>query len=95
MISANTVIEKMNTSRLSPYKCIRNKIKPCHKEGQGQPRFIICANLVGPTYPMLHIKFQGHGLLVPEKKIFKEFLPYMGVVAHLSHVTRSIYINFG
>ena len=30
------------------------------KKGQGQPRSIICANLVGPTSPMLHIRSQGH-----------------------------------
>ena len=28
--------------------------------GQGQPRFIICANLIGPTSPILHTKSQGH-----------------------------------
>ena len=52
MISALTVIEN-NNSRFFPYKWIRNQIWPCHKVGQGQPRFIICANLVGPTSPML------------------------------------------
>ena len=31
-----------------------------YKVGQGQPRFIICANLVGPTSPMLQTKSQGH-----------------------------------
>ena len=30
------------------------------KKDQGQPRFIICANLVGQTSPMQHTKFQGH-----------------------------------
>ena len=30
---------------------------------------------------MLHTKFQGHWPFVPENKIFKCFLPYMGVVA--------------
>ena len=34
-------------------------LKKDHKAGQGQPRFIICANLVGPTSPMLHTKSQG------------------------------------
>ena len=28
---------------------------------------------------MLHIKPQGHWPLVPEKKTFEGFLPYMGV----------------
>ena len=49
----------MNILRFSPYKCIRNQTWPCHKVGQGQPRFIICANLVGPTSPMLHTKSQS------------------------------------
>ena len=30
------------------------------KKDQGQPRFIICANLVGPTSPILHTKSQDH-----------------------------------
>ena len=32
------------------------------KISQGQPRFIICGNLVRPTSPMLHTKYQGHWL---------------------------------
>ena len=51
--------------------------------GQGKPRFIISANLVGLTSLMLHTKSQVICLLVPEKKIFKGFLPYMGVVTIL------------
>ena len=51
---------KMNISRLFPNKCIRNQIWPCQKVGQGHPRLIICANLVGPTSPMLHTKSQGN-----------------------------------
>ena len=41
----------MNISRCSPYKCIRNQ-----KVDQCQARFIICANLVEITSPMLHNK---------------------------------------
>ena len=33
---------------------------PWCKKGQGQPKFIICANLVGLTVSMLHTKPQGH-----------------------------------
>ena len=40
-----------------------------------------CANLIETTSPMLHTKSQGHWPFVPENKIFKGFLPYMGVVA--------------
>ena len=32
----------------------------CYKVGQGQPRFIICANWIGPTSAMLHTKSQDH-----------------------------------
>ena len=51
---------KMNISRFFPYKCIRNQILPCCKVGQGQPRIIICAILVGPI-----------GLVVSEKTMFE------------------------
>ena len=54
----------------------------CHKVVQGPARFIICANLVETTSPMLHTKSQGHLSFVPEKKkIFKGYLPYKGVVS--------------
>ena len=73
---------KMNILRFSPYKCIRNQIWPCHKVGQGQPRFIIYANLVGPTSPMLHTKSQSQWPFRPgSRRSFKEFLPYMGMMA--------------
>ena len=49
----------MNILRFSLYKCIRNQVLPCHNVGQGQPRLIICANLVAPTSPMLHTKSQS------------------------------------
>ena len=70
---------KVNISRFFPYKCIRNQTGPCHKVGQGQTRFNICENLVETASPMLHTKSQGHKPFVPENKIFKGFLPYMGV----------------
>ena len=56
---------------------------PWNKVGQGQPGFIICANLVGHTFPTLHTKSQSQCPLVPEKKILKEFLTQMGMVAIL------------
>ena len=71
----------MNTSGFFQYECIRNQIWPWRKKGQGQHRFIICANLVRSKTPVLHTKSQG--LLVPEKNIFKKVLPYMGMVAIL------------
>ena len=53
------------------------------KIGQDHSRFIICENLVRSTSPMLHTKYQGLWPLVPEKKIFKGFIPYMGMAAIL------------
>ena len=70
----------MKISRFFPNKCIRNQIWPCHKVGHGQPRFIICAD----PHPQCYIPSpKAIVLLVTEKKIFKGFLPYMGVVAIL------------
>ena len=60
MISLKQFYRKMNISRFFQYKYIRNQIRPCRKKDQGQPRFNICANLVGPTSPMLYTKSQGH-----------------------------------
>ena len=54
------------------------------KVGQGLPRIIICANLVGPTSLVLHTwSPKAISLLVPEKNIFKGFLSYMGMAAIL------------
>ena len=43
---------------------------------------------------MLHTKFSGNRSGVPEKKIFKGFLPYMGMAAHLGHVTSIMSSDF-
>ena len=43
---------------------------------------------------MLHIKFKEISPPVPEKKIFDGFLPYMGMVAIISHVTSIILMSF-
>ena len=51
--------------------------------GQDQPRIIIGITLVIGAYTMLQAKFKAIGHLVPEKKIFFRFLPYMGVGAML------------
>ena len=87
----------MNISRFSPYKCIRNQILPCHYAGQGQPRirFIICANLVGPTSLMVRTKSQGHWPFGSrEEDIYRVFTIY-GHGGHLGHVTSTIGIKFG
>ena len=45
---------------------------------------------------MLHTKSQGHWPFVPEKKIFKGVLPYMGmlVILVMTHVTINICYKF-
>ena len=43
---------------------------------------------------MLHTKLWEIGLPVPEKKIFKGFLPYMGMAAILGHVTSIMSSDF-
>ena len=71
----------MNISRFSLINAL--EIKFDLEVGQGQPRFIICVNLVGPSSPMLHTKSLGYCPFGSTEKIFKGFLPYMGVVAIL------------
>ena len=72
----------MNISRFSHIYALG--IKFDLEVGQGQPRFIICANLIGSMHPHCYRPSpKAIGLLVPEKKIFKGFLPYMGVVVIL------------
>ena len=71
---------------LLPIQKHMDQIWPHHKIGQRHPRFIrviIWTNLVVLQYPMLHINFQGHQPLVPEKKNFFMFLPYMSMAAIL------------
>ena len=78
-------------------KCIRNQIWPCHKVGQ--PRLIICANLVEPTSPMLHTKSQGHWPFDSREDILRGFTIYEHC-GHLGHVTstqpiiRSFHMKF-
>ena len=52
------------------YKSVRDQIWPCRKISQDQPSIIIWTNLVVCKHPMLHNKFQGPHLLIPEKKTF-------------------------
>ena len=79
----------MNNSRFFLYKCIRNPIWPWSKVGQ--PRFIICANLVGPTSPMLHTKFQRHWPFGSSEDILRVFTIY-GHGGHLNHVTKKFWL---
>ena len=67
----------------------------CHKVGQGQPRFIICTNLVGPTFPMLHTKSEGHWPPGSRGEDFQRVFTIYGRGGHLGIVTSTIGINFG
>ena len=49
------------------------------KIGQSQSMVTIRINLVGPESPMLHTKFQDLRPFQVLRRIFKEFLPYMGM----------------
>ena len=73
----------MKILRFFQYNYIRNQtgiaVKKRSRSTQIHHLFIICANLVRPTSPILHPKAIGH--LVLEKEIFKGF--YMGMVANL------------
>ena len=53
-------IQKINFSKKFTFKCNRKQIWPWPLVSQGQFKFIIWTNLVGPTSPMLHTKSQGH-----------------------------------
>ena len=50
----------MNISRFSNINALGIEFGLAVKKDQGQHRFIICANLVGPTSQMLYTKSQGH-----------------------------------
>ena len=87
-------IQNINFSKIIPFKCIRKQIWPWLKVGQGQPRIIVWTNLVGPT-PQRYIPSpKVICLLVLEKKIFKLFLPYMGVAAILVMWPGPFWTNF-
>ena len=57
MNSAQTVIEKLTFIDFPQINALEIQFEL--KVGQCQPRFIICANLVGPTSLMLHTKSQS------------------------------------
>ena len=95
------IFKKKTSLKKIPFECIRKQIWPWRSVGQCQHRIIIWTNLLGPTSPMLHTKSQGNRLLVLEKKIFKGFLPYMGVAAIWSWpanfcypILRSLHMEF-
>ena len=64
-----------------------------HKNGQGQPRFTICANLVGPKSPMLHTKSQGYWPFGSREEDIKMSLTLYGHGGHLD--VKKVKINLG
>ena len=87
-------IQKNIFSKNFPFKCIRKQTWPWRKVGQGQPRIMIWANLVGPTSPMLHTKSQGHWPSGSGVEDFLRVFTIYGHGGHLGHVTRTIWTNF-
>ena len=55
-----------------------DKIRPCCKIGQGQPR-VIYTNFVELESPILHAKFHDHRTFCSGEKDFLRFLPYIDV----------------
>ena len=67
----------------SPYKCIGKQNWPCHKKVKCQCTTFILAILVDPCPRWFMQRFSPKASSVLEKKIFKGFLPYMGMAAIL------------
>ena len=84
---------KIHCFTFFPYKSISDYIWPCRKTGHGQPRVIICTNLVVLEYPMLHTKFQGHWPFGSGDFFYKVFTTY-GHGGNLCHVTWTVWTNF-
>ena len=61
-----------------PYKSIRDRIWPCSKIGQGQPRVIIWTNLVVLEYSVSRSSASWF-----QRRWFLRLLPYMGMAAIL------------
>ena len=66
-----------------PYKCIGKQNWPCHKKVKCQCTTFILAILVDPCPRWFMQRFSPKASSVLEKKIFKGFLPYMGMAAIL------------
>ena len=69
--------KKMNRLRFFHYECIRNQIGPCRKKKvKVNPDSSFVQTWKGP-HPQCYIPSpKAIGLLVPEKDIFKRFLPF-------------------
>ena len=85
---------KIHCFTFFPYKSIRDKICPCRKIGQGQPRVIIWINLVVLMHSMLHTKFQGHWPFGSGKEDYLKVFTIYGHGGYLGHVTWTIWTNF-
>ena len=71
----------MNISRFFPYKCIRIKFDLAIKKVKVKLDLSFVQTWYRPQ-PQCYIPSpKAIGLLVPENKVLKGFLPYMGVVA--------------
>ena len=83
MISASTVIEKWTFQDFSQINTLGIKFDLAIKQVKVNIDSSFVQIWKGP-HPQCYIPSpKAIGLLDPEKKIFKGFLPYMGVVANL------------
>ena len=73
--------------------CNFDKILPCCKIGKVQPMVIIFINFVDLESPMVHVKFQDHGISGSEKTVLKVLAIY-GHGGQLDHVYKTIFIKF-
>ena len=75
-------------SIFTPYKCIGTRIWTCRKKVKCQPRVIIHTNLDDLVSSQCSVtRFSLEAFLVLAKKIFKCFLPYMGMVVIFFNTT--------
>ena len=81
-------IQKINSSKNSPFNCIRKQIWPWRWVVQGQFRIIIWTNLVGPTSQMLHTKSQSYRPSGSGEEDFKMFFTIYVRDCHLGHVIK-------
>ena len=73
--------QKMHCFTIFPFKGLWDQISPCHKIGQGQPRVIICTNLMLTWCYIPCFKTTGPEVL---EKIFFKFLRCMALAAILT-----------
>ena len=88
------MIWKISNFHIFLWKSPSNKIWPCCKIGQGQPRVIIWTNYDGLESPVLHAKFGGNRSAGSGEEDFWRVFTIYGRGGHLGHVTQMPRTNF-